>query len=99
MFRFWMREIAGWLLVIAGLYVFAVALALLLRPPPPPGSSMPHIIEAPAFIFVGFIIFRGGIHLLKVAVAARVCMQARTEAQQQPVPQKVAKKADGPWDW
>jgi hypothetical protein len=95
MFRFWIREIAGWLLVIAGVYILTIALAVLLVPSPTP----PKIIEAPGIIFVGFVIFRGGIHLLKVAVAARVCMTAQVEAKRDPAPPKVAKKADGPWDW
>jgi hypothetical protein len=67
--RFWVREIAGWLLVAAGLYVFYICLAILLTP-------RPLIFEAGALTFIGVIVFRGGIHLLKVAVAARICMKA-----------------------
>lgn len=65
--RFWIREIAGWLLVALGLYVFYLAYLMIL-------GRM--IWEAGQWAFVGIIVFRGGIHLLKVAVAARVCTQS-----------------------
>jgi hypothetical protein len=65
--RFWIREIAGWLLVAIGLYVFYLAYIMIM-------SRM--IWEAGQWALVGIIVFRGGIHLLKVAVAARVCMKA-----------------------
>ena len=66
--RFWVREIAGWVLLVLGLWVFLGCLDLLDRGRP---------IEAAAQTAIGFIVFRGGIHLLKVAVAARVCVQAQ----------------------
>jgi hypothetical protein len=71
--RYWLRELAGWLLVGLGLYVFLICLALVL-------NDGPHIIEAGPLTFIGFILFRGGIHLLKVAVAARVCLHAQAAA-------------------
>lgn len=70
--RFWLRELAGWALVLLGLFVFYVCLALLL-------SSSERLLEAGPLTLIGIIIFRGGIHLLKVAVAARVCLQAQGE--------------------
>jgi hypothetical protein len=66
--RFWVREAAGWLLIALGLYVFWLCYLLL------QGHS---ILEAGPLAFIGFIIFRGGIHLLKVAVAARICLQVQ----------------------
>lgn len=59
---YWLREIAGWLLVLAGLYFFAQAYDFLLRK---------RVFEAGPTVVIGFVIFRGGIHLLKVAVAAQ----------------------------
>jgi hypothetical protein len=92
MIHFWVREILGWVLVILGLYVFLVCLAILLRP-------NPSILEAPALVVIGIIVFRGGIHMLKVAVAARVCMQARRDASKEPVTEKPAATVSNPWDW
>jgi antibiotic biosynthesis monooxygenase (ABM) superfamily enzyme len=90
MIRFWFRELMGWLLVFAGLYLFAVCLALLLSPEP-------SILEAPVVSLIGIVVFRGGIHLLKVAVAARICMQTQTEVKREPA--ATVKKTAGPWDW
>lgn len=70
--RFWVREIAGWLLVGLGIFVFYVCFSILLPPPP----HEPWIFEASVLTVIGIIVFRGGIHLLKVAVAARICMKA-----------------------
>lgn len=69
--RFWIRELAGWILVALGLYIFYICfLALFVERPP-------FIVEVGVLAFIGFVVFRGGIHLLKVAVAARVCMHIR----------------------
>jgi hypothetical protein len=70
---FWIREILGWLLIALGLYVFWIAMQMLLR-------EGPFILEAPGFIAIGFIVFRGGLHLVKVAMASRVCLAAQQAA-------------------
>jgi hypothetical protein len=75
--RFWIREIAGWLLVLLGIYVIYGALCEISARP------SPKIFSAPAWLVAGFIIFRGGIHLLKVAVAARVCLHAERQVARQ----------------
>lgn len=59
---YWLREVGGWVLVALGLIAFAQAYDMLLRK---------RLFEAGPMAFIGFIIFRGGIHLLKVAVAAQ----------------------------
>jgi hypothetical protein len=74
---FWVREMLGWLLVGLGLYIFYIAMQMLLR-------EGPLILEAPGFIAIGFIVFRGGLHVLKVSVAARVCLDARKALEQEP---------------
>jgi hypothetical protein len=71
--RFWIRELLGWALVLLGLIFFVQAYAMLVKP------EDHRIVEAGEVSVIGFVIFRGGIHLLKVAVAARVCMQAVDE--------------------
>lgn len=68
---YWAREIAGWALVVVGLVLFWQAYDLLLRK---------RVFEAVPVVFMGFIVFRGGVHLLKIAVAARVA-RALPEAQ------------------
>ena len=60
----WVREILGWLLLGCGLAVFFLAYHLL---------QTQHVISAIPVTFIGFIIFRGGLHLIKVATAARAC--------------------------
>ena len=95
MVRFWFRELVGWLLLLLGLGVFYLAAALMLSPPPGPEA----IFEGPALIVIGIVIFRGGIHLLKVSLAARVCLAAQSEAQKPKVAEKRARQADTPWDW
>jgi hypothetical protein len=61
------REIAGWLMLMAGLGVFAFALfGLLLR-----GK----FVESGPAIMIGFVVYRGGVHLLKVALAAKMLQE------------------------
>ncbi|MCE9564836.1 MAG: hypothetical protein K8U57_22610 [Planctomycetes bacterium] len=62
-FAYWSRELAGWLLILAGLFFFWQSYSLLLNK---------RVFEAAPVSFIGFIVFRGGIHILKVAVAAQV---------------------------
>ncbi|MFI4982667.1 MAG: hypothetical protein ACHQIO_20130, partial [Nevskiales bacterium] len=66
--RFWIRESAGWVLVLLGLAAFGLTVWFLLHH---------YFIEAGPASLIGIFLFRGGIHLLKVAVAARVCLQAQ----------------------
>jgi hypothetical protein len=68
--RFWGREIAGWLLVLAGLYAFVLVYELCVQR---------RLLEAWPLTVVAVVVFRGGIHLLKVAVAARVCRAAQEQ--------------------
>lgn len=63
---YWLREIAGWIVLVLGLAVFVLTYDLLMRK---------RVVEAGTLAFIGFAIFRGGIHLLKVAVAARAARE------------------------
>ncbi len=63
---FWTREIAGWLLVALGLVAFWKVYEM---------SLQYHIFELIPMTVIGIFLFRGGIHLLKVAVAARACRE------------------------
>jgi len=75
--RFWLRELAGWLLVVLGLYLFLICAELLL--------NARWVLEPVPLMIIGIIVFRGGIHLLKVAVAARICMKAQEASRLTPV--------------
>jgi hypothetical protein len=68
--RFWTREVAGWILLALGLYVFYRSYTLLI-------NSHESQIEGGILTIVGIFLFRGGIQLLKIAVAARVCLEAQ----------------------
>jgi hypothetical protein len=72
--RFWTREVAGWLLIILGLYLFYRCYTLITGP-------SHYIIEGGMLTVVGVFLFRGGIHLLKVAVAADICLTAEEQEQ------------------
>jgi hypothetical protein len=66
--RYWLREIAGWLLVGVSLVMFYVAYEF---------CTAHFLLEAWPMVVGGIFVFRGGVHLLKVAVAARICNQAQ----------------------
>jgi len=69
---FWVREVVGWVLIILGLWLFYLSYFVLLK--------NGYIIQSGPTVLMGIVVFRGGIHLLKVAVAARVCRQAPVES-------------------
>jgi hypothetical protein len=66
---FWIREIFGWLFMIAGLLGYIVCLGVFLL--------NDRVVEAGILAGVSTMLFRGGLHLVKVATAARVVVQAR----------------------
>jgi hypothetical protein len=99
--RFWIREIAGWGLVLLGLLVFYQCYLLLNRTGVDRDTNgvervvlRPQYIAAGQWSIIGIFLFRGGIHLLKVAVAARVCLEARdhdkTDKKPAPTPRRTA---------
>jgi hypothetical protein len=61
-----LREIAGWVLLVASFVLFGEAIYLVLNK---------RIVSAGPFLFIAFVVFRGGLHLLKVASAARACRE------------------------
>lgn len=71
MAKYLVREIAGWLLVLLGLAAFYQTFSFLV--------VHQNIVEAPVLAAIGIVLFRGGIHLLKVAVAAEICLRAQAE--------------------
>ena len=69
--RYLWREFIGWALVALGVAIFLWAGVLLAR--------YHGVFEAGPLTIAGIFVFRGGIHLIKVAVAARVCTDAAAE--------------------
>jgi hypothetical protein len=77
MTRFWSREIAGWILLLLGLGIFYLCFAFL---------AQQLVVQAIPLTVIGIFVFRGGLHLLKIAVAAEVCLEARDRTRvQRPV--------------
>src|SRR4051794_37889120 len=67
--RFWLREIMGWLLVLLGTAIWLLIVLMLISDPP-------MWLNAASLVLPAIFLFRGGIHLLKVAAAVRVCQDA-----------------------
>ncbi len=84
---YWLRELAGWFLVAVGLWMLYACYELI---------QDRRLFEAGPLSIVGIIVFRGGIHLLKVAVAARICSLAkeRTRAEK-PAPPAAGARGRG----
>ncbi len=77
MIRFLTREVAGWLLVLLGLFGFYVCFVFL---------TAGRLFESGCMTFISVMVFRGGIHLVKVAVAARICMDAHERLKEETPP-------------
>lgn len=77
---FWFRELAGWALVALGLAMFALIFFYV---------SEGQVYRTMSIAIISVFVFRGGIHLLKVAVAARVCEQTTAKLNQPPTRAKV----------
>lgn len=60
---FWIREIAGWCLVGAAIFLFVVCLSLV---------GQRKVVEAGIVTAIGIFLFRGGLSLVKMSTAARV---------------------------
>jgi hypothetical protein len=95
MIRFWFRELMGWALMLFGLYLIFLAVSLMTVASPGPEA----IFEGPPIGIFGAIVFRGGIHLLKVAMAARVCLAAQVETARPVLMEKRTRRTEMPYDW
>jgi hypothetical protein len=72
---YWTREVAGWATILIGLWVFWATYEKL---------ANKRLFEAAPLAFIGFIVFRGGVHLLKVAVAAQAARSLPESLHPQP---------------
>jgi hypothetical protein len=84
----WVREAAGWVLLGVGLAAFAVCYFVFLL--------QRRVVEAMILAFVGFTVFRGGLHLLKVAVAARAAREAGRTVEPPKPPRSIKVPLGGP---
>lgn len=84
----------GWLLLFLGTALWLLIVLFLIADPP-------EFITASALVLPSIFIFRGGIHLLKVAAAVRVCLDAdrREKPQVQAAAPRAAVPAKIPLDW
>lgn len=67
----WMRELAGWLLLGAGLGAFVLCYSQFLL--------NGRVVEGVIWGFAGLAIFRGGMALLRLAVASRAARDVKRE--------------------
>ena len=68
----WLREIAGWGLLVFGLLMFWQCFVMLM-------STPPRFFQTLQPTFFGFLTFRAGIHLLRVSAAGLVCLKAQQQ--------------------
>ena len=66
---FVIRETAGWFLIVAALYLIQLALLDYVQ--------AGKVVEAGIVVMASMFVFKGGIHLIRVATAARICMHPR----------------------
>ena len=65
---FWWREFCGWLLIGLSMLGFVLVYDF---------CNRHYLTEAWPMTIIALVIFWGGIHLLKVAIAARICQQTQ----------------------
>lgn len=68
---FWIREIAGWFLVLAAFWIAGQGIDYL-------GDEKP--IQASILMFAALGVLRAGILLVRISTAARICLKEREPA-------------------
>ncbi len=64
---FWIREIAGWALVIFALVLIQMGLGYLSN------LNRPQVVEAGVVMLGALGLLRAGVFLIRIATAARIC--------------------------
>jgi len=67
MIFFWLREIAGWLLILVSLYMLRIGLVYL------NDLERPGLVESGIVMLAGLGVMRCGVLLIRVSTAARLC--------------------------
>jgi len=68
---FWIREIAGWVLVVFALVLIQMGLSYVANP------ERPKVVEAAVIMIVGLGVMKAGILLIRMSTAARICRTDR----------------------
>ena len=64
---FWIRELAGWGLVLFALYLIRIGLVFIMD------LENPRIVESAVASITGIGVLRAGVWLIRVSTAARLC--------------------------
>jgi hypothetical protein len=64
---FWVREIAGWILVLVALYLIHIGLVFVTD------LERPRLLESAIVVMAGLGVLRAGILLIRISTAARIC--------------------------
>ncbi len=67
MIFFWLREIAGWVLILVSLYMLRIGLVYL------NDLERPALVESGIVMLAGLGVMRCGVLLVRVSTAARLC--------------------------
>jgi hypothetical protein len=67
MIFFWLREIAGWFLILVSLYMLRIGLLYL------NDLEHPGLVESGIVMLAGLGVMRCGVLLVRVSTAARLC--------------------------
>lgn len=70
---FWIRELAGWALVVFALLLIQMGLAYVSN------LDRPKVVEAAVIMIAGVGVLRAGILLIRISTAARICRTDRVQ--------------------
>ena len=68
---FWIRELAGWMLVVVALVLIQTGLGYVSN------LDRPKVVEAAVIMIAGVGVLRAGILLIRISTAARICRTDR----------------------
>ncbi|MCX7411643.1 MAG: hypothetical protein DWH84_01950 [Planctomycetota bacterium] len=70
---FWIRELAGWALVVIALVLIQTGLGYVSN------LDRPKVVEAAVVVIAGVGVLRAGILLIRISTAARICRADRVQ--------------------
>jgi len=68
---YWIREIAGWGLIVFAIFLIHTGLSYVTQ------FDRPKVVEATAIMFTGLGVLRSGVWLIRVSTAARLVRDER----------------------